>query len=207
MSFGADIRNGWLQYSSKNIFRRFENIMRLQYWKMLLDVIKFNKNAAKYLDKSTDITIRQCLDELGLGQWFQDYYLQAMGAAIWSMPIRKIENFPAKTFVRFFQNHGLLTVNDQPQWYTVTGGSREYIKKITEGFKDKIKLSSPVISVKNQGGKPVVETDNDQEIFDHVIFSCHANQAIKILENPTDSQKDIIGDFLIRKIKWLFIVI
>lgn len=195
MSFGVDINNGWLQYSSKNVFRRLQNITRPQYWKMLLDIIKFNKNAARYLDKSTDITIRQCLDELGMGQWFRDYYLQAMGAAIWSCPISKIENFPAKTFIRFFENHGLLTVNDQPQWYTVTGGSREYIKKITASFRDSIKLSTPVISVRNQDDKVIVAIEGGEEIFDQVIFACHANQAMKILKNPTAEQKEIIGAF------------
>ena len=195
MSFGVDINKGWLQYSSKNVFRRLQNIARPQYWKMLLDIIKFNKNAARYLDKSTDITIRQCLDELGMGQWFRNYYLQAMGAAIWSCPISKIENFPAKTFIRFFENHGLLTVNDQPQWYTVTGGSREYIKKITTEFQDKIKLSTPVISAHHQDDKIIVTSDKDEEIYDHVIFACHADQAMKLLKNPTPKQKEIIGAF------------
>ena len=195
MSFGVDINNGWLQYSSHNIFRRFSNLVRPQYWKMLLDIMKFNKHASQYLNKGTDVTIRQCLDELNMGRWFQEYYLQAMGAAIWSCPISQIEQFPAKTFIRFFKNHGLLTINDQPQWYTVSGGSREYIKKIAHNFEDKIKLSSPVLSVKSDGNKNIVTTQNGDEEFDHVIFACHANQVMKILRETTKEQKEILESF------------
>ncbi len=195
MSFGVDIHNGWLQYSSKNIFRRVQNLVRPQYWKMLFDVMKFNKNAKKYLDKNTSITIRQCLDELKMGKWFQDYYLQAMGAAIWSCPLNKIEQFPAKTFIRFFENHGLLTINDQPQWYTVSGGSREYIKKIIEDFEDKIKLSSPVTGVQHKDNQVIVATPNSEEIFDHVIFACHADQAINMINSPTVEQHNVLDRF------------
>jgi predicted NAD/FAD-binding protein len=195
MSFGVDIKDGWLQYSSKNVFRRVQNIFRLHYWKMLFDVMKFNKNAHRYLDSDENVTIRQCLDELKMGKWFQDYYLQAMGAAIWSCPIKKIEQFPAKTFIRFFENHGLLTVNNQPQWYTVTGGSCEYIKKIAESFKNKIEFSLPVIKVTKKEDQVVVKTENSEEIFDHVIFACHANQALEIIGNPTQAQRRVLEKF------------
>jgi predicted NAD/FAD-binding protein len=163
---------------------------------MLSDIIKFNKHAPHYLDKPTDITIRQCLDELGLGQWFRDYYLQAMGAAIWSCPLSKIEDFPAKTFVRFFQNHGLLTVNDQPQWYSVTGGSREYIKILTKDYKDKIRLSSGVRKI-IRDSKSVTLTleDGSEEFFDQVVFACHADQVLQMIDTPTDEEKDVIGAF------------
>jgi len=121
MSFGADIQKGWLQYSSKNMIRP-QNLLRPKYWGMVFDIIKFNKRAAQYLD--SDKTIDEVIQELKLGAWFQDYYLQAMGAAIWSCPLEKIKDFPARTFLRFFQNHGLLTINDHPQWYTVSGGAQ-----------------------------------------------------------------------------------
>lgn len=196
MSFGADIENGWLQYSSKNVFKRLQNLIRPKYWKMIFDVVKFNRLAPRYLNKSPDITIRQCLDELKMGTWFRDYYLQAMGAAIWSCPISKIEGFPAKTFVRFFQNHGLLTINDHPQWYTVTGGSREYIKLLTAGFKGKIKLSCGVQKVgRNSEGMTVYTDDENIEKFDQVIFACHADQAIQMLDTPSKEEKEIIGAF------------
>jgi predicted NAD/FAD-binding protein len=201
MSFGADIAQGWLQYSSKNIFRRFDNIKRKEYWKMLSDILRFNKNASRYLEKDSSVTIGQCLTELGMGQWFRDYYLQAMGAAIWSCPLKKIEDFPAKTFIRFFENHGLLSVNDQPQWYTVTGGSREYVARLTSGFSDKIKTSTPVIKVRRSRGGVEVFWQGSSEKFDHAIFSCHADEAINMIENPVDAEKEIIGAFSYQKNK------
>lgn len=202
MSFGADIADGWLQYSSKNVFRRFSNLLRPHYWKMIFDVVKFNKRAPEYLTKSTDITIKDCLNELKMGQWFRDYYLQAMGAAIWSCPISKIEHFPAKTFVRFFQNHGLLTLNDHPQWYTVTGGSRNYITKLTADFKNKIRLGVGVKAVtRDENGVSVTVENGDTEQFDQVVFACHADQAIAMLDAPTITEQDIIGSFTYQKNK------
>lgn len=196
MSFGADIDRGWLQYSSKNVFRRMQNICRPEYWKMLFDIMKFNKCAPTYLDKGSDITIAQCLDELKMGTWFRNYYLQAMGAAIWSCPLSTIKKIPAKTFVRFFQNHGLLSINDQPQWYTVTGGSREYIKLLTAEFADKIKLSCAVTKVKRMRDKVNIHVQTGHvEEFDQVVFACHADQAIQMIENPNEIESDVIGAF------------
>lgn len=196
MSFGVDIANGWLQYSSNNVFRRLVNLTRPAYWRMLKDIVKFNRCAPKYLDKPTSVTIAQCLDELQMGKWFRDYYLQAMGAAIWSSPLVKIESFPAKTFVRFFQNHGLLTINDQPQWYTVSGGSREYVAKITYDFKDKIKLGCGATRVQRFNDHVIIkDTDGHKEKYDQVIFACHADQALSLIEKPNEHEKSILGSF------------
>ena len=193
MSFGADIEGGWLQYSSKNMIRP-QNLLRPKYWGMVLDTLKFNRKAHLYLD--SDKTITDVIKELKLGAWFQDYYLQAMGAAIWSCPLSKIKNFPAKTFLRFFENHGLLTINDHPQWYTVTGGSREYIKKITASYKDDIRLSCGAQSVTRDKGKVTVQDEQGaSEVFDHVIFACHADQAMRMLDTPSALEQDIIGAF------------
>ncbi len=196
MSFGVDIDNGWLQYSSNNMLSRVKNITRLRYWRMLLDIIKFNYRAPSYLKKNSNITIDDCLNELNMGDWFRNYYLHAMGAAIWSCPIDTIKEFPAKTFITFFQNHGLLTVFNQPQWFTVTKGSREYIKTLTSDFQEKIKQSTAVIKVSRNGGKIDIHTEQSSpETFDHVIFACHANQALNILEEPTSDENEIIGGF------------
>lgn len=195
MSFGADIAGGWFQYSSKNMIRP-QNLIRPSYWKMIFDIFKFNKYAKNYLDKDNNITIAQVIKDLKLGTWFQDYYLQAMGAAIWSCPLKTIKEFPAKTFIRFFQNHGLLTINDHPQWYTVTGGSVEYIKKLTADFHDKIKLSCGVLKVIRENGKvKLYDEQGGVQEFDHVIFACHADQAMNIIDAPSIEEKEIIGAF------------
>lgn len=190
MSFGVSIDNGWLEYGSSGMFAQKRNLLRPAYWGMLADILRFNKQALSYIEKDTDISLQECLDQLNMGEWFRRYYLLAMGAAIWSCPIETIMKFPAKTFLRFFKNHGLLSVNNRPQWYTVTGGSREYVSRLTESFKDKIRLNSGVQKVKKQDEKWSV----DGETFDQVIFACHADEALQMLEN-TKSVEHVIGEF------------
>jgi uncharacterized protein len=131
MSFGASINNGFLEYGSKGMFAQKRNWLRPKFWGMIKDILYFNSKATAYLNRTDDITLEECLNELKLGDWFKQYYLQAMGAAIWSCSVETILKFPARTFIQFFHNHGLLTVNGHPQWYTVTGGSRAYIEKLT----------------------------------------------------------------------------
>ncbi len=114
---------------------------------MIKDILKFNRKAHNYLEADPSLTLGQCLDELKMGEWFQKYYLLAIGAAIWSMPISAMLEFPARTFIRFFDNHGLLTVNNHPQWYTVKNGSREYVRRLTEKFYDCIMLECAAIKV------------------------------------------------------------
>lgn len=196
MSFGVDISNGWLEYCSYSMLSP-KNLIRPKYLKMIYDILRFNRSALKITKANPEFTIKDLLDHMKMGQWFKDYYLQAMGAAIWSTPSQKIEDFPASSFITFFENHGLLTVFDQPQWYTVTGGSREYVSKITAGYKDRIHLNSPITNVKNiEEGKIEITINNgDKQIFDEVIFACHADTALKILQNPTPEQVDILGAF------------
>lgn len=196
MSFGVTIDNGWLEYGTlklTNLIAQKKNLLRPKFWKMVKDILKFNKNAHKYLE--SDLTLKQMLDEMGMSKWFCDYYLLAMGASIWSTPTNKMFDFPAKTFVRFFKNHGLLTVKNQPQWFTVNGGSCQYVKKITASFKHKIKTNCAIKRIKRVEQGVVLTDVNDIEYnFDQVVFACHSDQALQILENPTSLEKSIIGD-------------
>ncbi len=198
MSFGVSINNGWLEYGTQNfenIIAQKNNLLRLQYWLMVRDVFRFNRRAHAYLDKDESITIGQCLKELGMGNWFRDYFLLAMGGAIWSTPLEKMLDFPAKTFIRFFDNHGLLSVNDQPQWHTVQGGSREYVSRITASFMDRIKLNCGVESVTRHSDRVEIKDKTGAvETYDQVIFACHSDQAMKMLTNPTTLENEIIGD-------------
>lgn len=196
MSFGVSIHNGWLEYSSNALFAQKANILRPSYWLMLRDVLRFNKLAPAYIEKDADITLGQCLQELKMGDWFCRYYILAMGAAIWSCPVETIMEFPARTFLLFFKNHGLLSVNNRPQWYTVSGGSRVYVQKILQKFPDQIKMNSGVQSVRAQDDGVIIKTQNgSEEKFNRIIFACHADEAMNILENPTADQKSVIGTF------------
>ena len=138
MSFGVSIEDGWLEYASGGLFAQKKNFIRLAYWKMLRDIVRFNKKAEHYIERDSAVTLGQCLDELKMGDWFRRYYLLAMGAAIWSCSVDTIMQFPAKTYVRFFRNHGLLNLVKRPQWYTVKGGSREYVGRLMSAVKDRV---------------------------------------------------------------------
>ena len=199
MSFGASIHNHWLEYGTRNlpaIFTQWRNIFRPKYWGMIRDVKRFFRDAPAYLEKSEEITLGEALDEMGMGDWFRRYFLLAMGGAIWSCPLDVMLKFPARTFIQFFHNHGLLTLNDQPQWYTVTGGSREYVKKLTASFADNIKLNCGAARVvRDSEGVVVHDTQGGEQRFDEVVFGCHADEALALLEKPTEKEREILGAF------------
>lgn len=196
MSFGVSIDNGWLEYGSSGMFAQKRNFIRPSYYGMLADIIRFNKQAQSYIQKDAQITLQECLDQLHMGDWFRKYYLLAMGAAIWSCPIETIMKFPARTFLQFFKNHGLLSINNRPQWYTVTGGSREYVTRLTQSFQNKIKLNTVIKSVTPREEKWLVTDQNDQSIsYDQVIFACHADEALKIIKDPTAEILSVLGAF------------
>jgi predicted NAD/FAD-binding protein len=201
MSFGASIEGGWLEYGTPKlsaVFSQKKNLLRPQFYKMIYDILKFNKKSKNYLNSK--LTLGQCLDELKMGDWFKNYYLLAMGGAIWSTPISGMLNYPVRSFIKFFENHGLLTVNDQPQWYTVTGGSREYIKILTKDFADKILLNNGVKKViRNNDKIEIIDSNSQIHIFDKVVFACHSDQTIKLLESPTEEEKNIIGNIKYQK--------
>lgn len=199
MSFGASINNGSLEYGTmnlKNIFVQKSNIFNLRFLGMIKDILKFNKKAISYLECDPAITLKDCLDELQLGQWFRKYYLLAMGGAIWSTPVSSMLEFPAKTFIRFFENHGLLTVHNHPQWYTVKNGSREYVKHLTAKFSHNIFLNQGIIKIVRDEDKVMVYDDKGNvEHYDEIIFACHADQALKIIENPSEKELGILSNF------------
>ncbi len=207
MSFGASIDDGWLEYGTGNlasIFAQKRNLLRPKFFGVLRDLLKFNKKAKQYLERNSNATLAECLDELGLGDWYRKYFLLPMGACIWSMPLSDMLDFPARSFIRFFDNHGLLTVNDQPQWYSVVGGSREYVARLTKDFKNNIRVNSQVRAVVRAGEKILVKDESGtEEIFDQVIFACHADQALLLIENPTADEKKILGSFRYQKNRML----
>lgn len=196
MSFGVSINDGWLEYGSDGLFAQTRNLIRPAFYGLLKDVFRFNKLAPAYIEKSTDISLGECLEQLNLGEWFKRYYILAMGASIWSCPIETMLKFPASTFLRFFKNHGLLSINQRPQWYTVTGGSREYISRLTANFKDRIHLKRAVNKVvRNADSVLIIDEYGQQEQFDEVVFACHANQALAMLDQPSAQEQDVLSAF------------
>jgi len=199
MSFGASINNGWMEYGTQhvsNIFAQKSNLLRPDFWRMIRDILRFNARAKTYLTSDPAMTLGECLEKLGVREWFRHYYLLAMGGAIWSTPLSEMLKFPASTFIRFFENHGLLTVNDQPQWYTVEGGSREYVKRLSASFQDRIKTGTGVAKViRGADAVTIVDSMGEQATFDEVVFACHADQALAMIETPTDDERRILSAF------------
>ena len=201
MSFGASIarggQDGWLEYGSKGMFAQRANLIRPKFWGMLRDILRFNRTALAYLKgRDDDPTLRAVLDGMNMGDWFRRYYLLAMGAAIWSCPADAMLDFPARTFLNFFDNHGLLTVNSQPQWHTVKGGSRAYVSKLAAPFRNRIRLDCGVAKVERVGGQVVVtDSQGGRDTFDHVVFACHADQALAMLDDPSATERSILGAF------------
>jgi predicted NAD/FAD-binding protein len=200
MSFGIkDLDNGF-EYSGNNLaglFAQKKNFFNLRFLKMLRDIIKFNKSAIKLIESGEDLkskTLDEFIIELKLGDYFKNYYLFPMAGAIWSCPLELIKNYPAKTFLQFFYNHGLLTITNQPQWYTVEGGSKEYVKKISKSFNDKI-ISNCNIVKSEKSGEKIILTDNEGKNyeFDHVIFASHADQTYQIISDKTKDEEEILS--------------
>ena len=204
MSFGIKDLDSGFEYSGNDLgglFAQKKNFFNLKYLKMLRDILKFNKNAIKLIEsKSVNIdsiknqTLGKFIDDLKLGDYFKQYYLFPMAGAIWSCPLELIKNYPAKTFLQFFYNHGLLTVTNQPQWYSVKGGSKEYVKKMSASFKDKIKLNSNIVTSTQSGEKIILTDDKGEKYeFDHVIFASHADQTHAIIADKTKDEEDILS--------------
>lgn len=202
MSFSVRNDSIDLEYNGHNIISLFaqrSNILRLSFLKMLADINRFNNDVRKVAASSNDVTIGAYLSQRDYSQLFRDNYLLPMISAIWSMGLESCMEFPLKFFVRFFSNHGLLSLNDRPQWYTIIGGSSRYIKPLTRNFQDRIRLSTPVKSVKRENNRVLITTDEQKEYFDEVIFACHGDQALRLLENPTTNEINVLENFRFSK--------
>ena len=205
MSFAVKIGDSKIEYAGTNlnaVFSQRKNILNPRFIKMLLDILRFNKLAQNLLNQefNPDYSMMNFLQDLKVGKYFRDYYLLPMASAIWSTPLDKIHDYPASSFVRFFKNHGLLTVSDQPQWLTVSKGSRQYVKKVCADFNDKISLNDEAKNIyQNSDKKWVIESHKSTEIFDKIVIASHADQALKILKNPTKQQQEILSSFSYQK--------
>ena len=201
MSFGLKNLDNGLEYSGSNlsgIFAQRKNMMDPKFIRMLYDILKFNRHATKLIEHNSANLSQQNLNEfinkLHLGKYFRNYYLLPMVSAIWSCPLEIMENYPAKTFLQFFYNHGLLTVTNQPTWYTVTGGSKEYVKKLSKDFADKIKLNCDIIKAQSVGNKIILsDSKKNNYEFDHVIFASHTDQTYQIISDKTPDEAAILS--------------
>ncbi|NHN36097.1 FAD-dependent oxidoreductase [Pseudomaricurvus alcaniphilus] len=199
MSFSVSCEQTGLEYngtSLNGLFAQRRNLANPYFWGMLKDIVRFNRQAQADLDSgaiASATTLGEYLARHDYGEYFTRRYLLPMGAAIWSASSEGMLEFPLLFFVRFFKNHGLLSINDRPQWRVIKGGSRSYLDPLTEGFRDKIMRACPVTSVRREAGGAVVATAAGSQAFDQVVFACHSDQALALLADPSAEEVDILG--------------
>lgn len=199
MSFGVSIDNGLIEYCGSSLsqfFAQRKNIVNPRFIRMGLDILKFNNRALETLNKSENQTIDDLINTLGLSQSFKEWYLYPMAGAIWSTSVRDIGSFPARTMVQFFHNHGLLTITNHPQWYTVKGGSRTYIEKALNFSEIKKVLNADVREVeRDTSGVKITTHDGNSYDFDAVIFASPAHKTLEMIKSPTSDENSILGQF------------
>jgi predicted NAD/FAD-binding protein len=200
MSFSLRCERTGLEYNGTSInslFAQRLNILRPSFIRMITDILRFNQEALKLLlAKDNSLTLGQYLEKHGYSEPFIERYIIPMGRAIWSATEEAMLAWPARFFVDFFERHGFLKVNDRPQWKAIKGGSREYARKLTSSFRSRIRLRTPVQSVKRTHDAVMIRTARgDVERFDYVFFACHSDQALKMLANPTPQEEEILAAF------------
>ena len=195
MSFGASLRGGWLEYGLSGfdaLFAQRRNLVNPRYLGMLRDITRFNAKAAD-LAQDDSISLGDFLDRLGTGDWFRDHYLLPFSGAIWSTPTSGMMNFPAQPLIRFFRNHALLGYYGQHQWYTVQGGSVEYVRRLQASLTVQgvdLRLGTPVAAVRRGAAGPAVRvTGGEWELFDDIVFASHADDTLRLLSDATPEER------------------
>jgi len=198
MSFSVQhIRDG-LEFNGGSLnllFGQRKNLFRPRFWRMLLQINRFNKETIEELQKpvETNLTLAEYVKERGYGEDFLRWYLGPMAAAVWSSPPEKIEEFPAITLMRFWHNHGFLGLDTQHPWRTVTGGSKEYVKKLIEPFEDRIQKGDPVVSIK--ADNEISLASGKRKKFDRIICATHGDQALALLDEPSRLERELLSAF------------
>jgi predicted NAD/FAD-binding protein len=198
MSFSAVCETTGLQYCATKLdtlFAQRKNLLSLPFWRMLLEIFRFNRSSAElYGSVDLELTLGDYLRSHGYSPLFIEKFLIPMGAAVWSADPAQFLSFPAAAFVQFFTNHGMLNVLDQPTWRVVTGGSRQYVAPLIQSFRDRIRLSTPVEWVQRCGERVTVTPRGGvPEEFDHVVLACHSDQALAMLADPSDAERELLG--------------
>ncbi|MBX2807075.1 MAG: FAD-dependent oxidoreductase [Cellvibrionaceae bacterium] len=200
MGFSVCNEHNGLEYSGNSLnslFAQRRNLLRIRHWRMLWDIARFNKEAVADLEAnrlSASMSLGEYLTSKGYSTSFTDNYLLPMAAAIWSANIKTLHDFPLLFFVRFFKNHGLLSINNRPQWYVIKGGSCTYLQPLVADFADKIGLDSAVSSVVRQADSVrVTSQKGDTQDYDQVIIATHSDQALALLDQPSPEEASVLG--------------
>jgi len=198
MSFSVQSPSRNLEYCGStldSLFADRRNLLRPSFHRMIRDILRFNREAVAALRfEADDQTVGAYLARRGYSREFRDHYLVPMAAAIWSAEPVAIDDMPLRFLVQFFDNHGLLQLKDRPVWRTIQGGSREYVRRLVAGFRDRIRLDCPVRQVRRFDDRVEIVTDDyGVETFDAVFIACHSDQALALLDEPTAAEREVLS--------------
>ncbi len=206
MSFGVQHIASGIEYAGGSVgqlFARRRNLLDPRFLRALHQIHRFNTEAEAALNSASfeRTTLQEYADAREYGESFLRFYLLPMASAVWSTPFDQVRAFPAMTLLRFFRNHGLLGgLSGQHQWWTVTGGAKRYVQKMTSGFRDRIHLGNGVVRVdRDDAGATLRFADGSSRSFDRVIFACHADEALSMLADPTPGERRLLSPFRYQK--------
>jgi uncharacterized protein len=200
MSFAVSLDGGGYEYAGSSLAALFgqpSNLLRPSHWRMLTDALRFFQEAPALDDVTCDpdLSLGTYLSRAGYSDPFVARHILPMAAAIWSTPSRDVLDFPAATFVRFFANHGLLQIVDRPQWRTVVGGSREYVRRLLADFGGEVVLGNPARRILRSPGHVTIDTSGGERRFDACVIATHADDALSLLADPTADERHLLGTF------------
>jgi len=185
--------------SFNHLFGQRRNLFKPEFWRMLLQINRFNKEAAAAVRSSHDhsLSLGEFVAERKYGEHFLNYYLLPMSCAVWSSPPDRMLQFPAMTLLRFFHNHGFLGLHTQHPWRTLTGGANNYVDRIVAPLRDRIYLKRGAVAVRRElgGGVRVTDASGHTERYDHVILACHADHALQMLQSADDHERSVLSEF------------
>ena len=204
MSFSVKHEQTGLEYNGNTVnsmFAQRSNLFRPSFLRMVKDILRFNREAVETLEhEDAELPLGEYLQKYRYGDEFKNHYIIPMGAAIWSTEASLMQDFPARFFIRFFHNHGLLTVSDRPTWHVIKGGSREYLEPLTKPFRDNIRIHTPVKNIRRLPTHVEIETEKfGVEIFDAVFIATHTDEALAMLEQPTGAESETLGAITYQK--------
>jgi len=200
MGFSVQHEKTGLEYSGSSInglFAQRSNFFKPSFHRMIREILRFNREAPRLLESSAQrISLRDYLANEKYSREFIDHFIMPMGAAIWSAKPEVMGQMPAEFFIRFFQNHGMLSVNNRPVWRVIKGGSNQYVRKLVAGHRDRIRLNTPVEYIKRLPSHVEVKvTGQETERFDQVFMACHGDQALSLLADPSLTEERVLGAF------------
>ncbi len=198
MSFGVQSEKSGLEYGSdsfNSLFAQRKNLLSPRFFQLLFEIVRFNRESIEVLKnkKFESVSLKHYLKERRYSKNFQDHFILPMGAAIWSSTPEQILKFPVQYFVRFFSNHGMLSIFNQPQWRVIRRGSKVYAEALTKSYRNRIRLNSPIQSIRRFSNSVLIKPKNSPaEKYDQVILATHSDQALALLKDPSRQEKEIL---------------